>query len=89
MRDLYIKPAPDTDLEINSVPTANFPAGSTIDIQLTDGVNPVTPDDVTVVGNVVTVEVPKIDIEVVVNGVPEPPFQLNPYENNIININLV
>jgi hypothetical protein len=47
-----------TALEINSVPTANFPAGSTIDFQLTDGVNPVTPDSVTVVGNVVTVEVP-------------------------------
>jgi hypothetical protein len=58
MRDLYIKPAPDTALEINSVPTANFPAGSTIDFQLTDGVNPVTPDSVTVVGNVVTAQVP-------------------------------
>jgi hypothetical protein len=29
-----------------------------VDIQLTDGVNPVTPNDVTVVGNVVTIEVP-------------------------------
>jgi hypothetical protein len=50
--------APDTALEINSVPTANFPAGSTIDFQLTDGTNPVTPDSVTVVGNVVTAQVP-------------------------------
>jgi hypothetical protein len=29
-----------------------------VEIELTDGVNPVTPDDVTVVGNVVTIEVP-------------------------------
>jgi hypothetical protein len=29
-----------------------------VDIQLTDGTNPVTPDDVTVVGNVVTIEAP-------------------------------
>jgi hypothetical protein len=29
-----------------------------VDIQLTDGTNPVTPDDVTIVGNVVTIEVP-------------------------------
>jgi hypothetical protein len=33
-------------------------AGSTIDVQVTDGTNPVTPDDVTVVGNTVTIEVP-------------------------------
>lgn len=58
MRDLYIKPAPDVDLEINSTPVDSFPSGSTIDVQLTDGTNPVTPDSVTVVGDVVTVQVP-------------------------------
>jgi hypothetical protein len=46
------------DLEVNDVPQGTFAAGSTIDVNLTDGVNPVTPDSVTVVGNVVTVEVP-------------------------------
>jgi hypothetical protein len=49
--------APDTDLEINGTPEGSFTAGSTIDLQLTDGVNPVTPDSVSVVGNTVTVEV--------------------------------
>jgi hypothetical protein len=48
---------PDTSLEVNGTPEGTFAAGSTIDVQLTDGVNPVTPDDVTVVGNVVTIEV--------------------------------
>ena len=49
---------PDTDLEVNGTPEGTFAAGSTIDVQLTDGTNPVTPNDVTVVGNVVTIEVP-------------------------------
>jgi len=53
-----IKPLPDTDLEVNSILEGTFAAGSTIDVQITDGTNPVTPDDVTVVGNTVTVEVP-------------------------------
>jgi hypothetical protein len=50
--------SPDTSLEVNGTPEGTFAAGSTIDVQLTDGVNPVTPDSVTVVGNVVTIEVP-------------------------------
>jgi hypothetical protein len=52
------RPCPDTDLEINGTPEGSFTAGSTIDLQLTDGVNPVTPDAVSVVGNTVTIEVP-------------------------------
>jgi hypothetical protein len=50
---------PDTDIEVNGVNEGSVPSVSTIDFQLTDGVNPVTPDSVTVVGNVVTVGVPK------------------------------
>jgi hypothetical protein len=53
-----IKPLPDTDLEVNSILEGTFAAGSTIDVQITDGTNPVTPDDVTVIGNTVTIEVP-------------------------------
>jgi hypothetical protein len=34
-----------------------------VDIQLTDGTNPVTPDDVTVVGNTVTIEAPDATVE--------------------------
>jgi hypothetical protein len=49
---------PDTDLEVNGTPEGTFAAGSTIEVNITDGVNPVTPNDVTVVGDVVTIEVP-------------------------------
>jgi surface protein len=50
--------SPDTDLEVNGTPEGTFVAGSTIEVNITDGVNPVTPDAVTVVGDVVTIEVP-------------------------------
>jgi hypothetical protein len=59
------RPCPDTDLEINGTPEGSFTAGSTIDLQLTDGVNPVTPVSVGRVGDTVTVEVPK-DLELLV-----------------------
>lgn len=52
-------PCPDVTLNINSTPEGTFSAGSTIDVNLTDGINPVTPDSVTVVGDVVTVTLPK------------------------------
>jgi hypothetical protein len=51
--------SPDTSLEVNGTPEGTFAAGSTIEVNITDGVNPVTPDNVTVVGDVVTIEVPK------------------------------
>jgi surface protein len=50
--------SPDTSLEVNGTPEGTFAAGSTIEVNITDGVNPVTPDNVTVVGDVVTIEVP-------------------------------
>jgi hypothetical protein len=50
--------SPDTSLEVNGTPEGTFAAGSTIEVNITDGVNPVTPNDVTVVGDVVTIEVP-------------------------------
>jgi len=50
--------APDTDLEINGTPEGSFTAGSTIDLQLTDGVNPVTPVSVGRVGDTVTATLP-------------------------------
>jgi len=48
----------DVDLEINGTPEGSFTAGSTIDLQLTDGVNPVTPVSVGRVGNTVTATLP-------------------------------
>jgi hypothetical protein len=53
-----IVPAPDTSLEVNGTPEGTFAAGSTIEVNITDGVNPVTPTDVTIVGNTVTIEAP-------------------------------
>jgi hypothetical protein len=51
-------PAPDTTLEINGVNEGEALAGSTIEIQLTDGVDPVTPVSVNRVGNTWTAELP-------------------------------
>jgi len=47
--------------------TVGFPVPKcgVVDINVTDGVNPVTPDAVSVVGNTVTIEVPK-DLELLV-----------------------
>jgi hypothetical protein len=53
-----VVPAPKTNLEVNGNLEDTFAAGSTIEVNITDGVNPVTPNDVTVVGDVVTIEVP-------------------------------
>jgi hypothetical protein len=50
--------SPDTELEVNGTLEGTFAAGSKIEVNITDGVNPVTPDAVTVVGDVVTIEVP-------------------------------
>jgi hypothetical protein len=55
--------SPDTDLEVNGTPEGTFAAGSTIEVNITDGVNPVTPDAVTVVGDVVTIEAPDATVE--------------------------
>lgn len=59
-KDLYIKAvsSADTDIEVNGVAEGSVSVGSTLDIQLTDGVNPVTPNDVTLVGTALTIEVP-------------------------------
>jgi hypothetical protein len=58
VEDVVCTLSPDTSLEVNGTPEGTFAAGSTIEVNITDGVNPVTPDNVTVVGDVVTIEVP-------------------------------
>ena len=47
---------PDVDVDVNGVNEGMIPSVQNIDIILTDGTNQVTPNDVTVVGNVVTIE---------------------------------
>jgi hypothetical protein len=48
---------PPTEIEVNGVSEGQVLAGSTLDVNLTDGTNQVTPDDVTLVGNTLTIEV--------------------------------
>jgi hypothetical protein len=52
------KPIADVNIEVNTVVEGQVPALKDVKILITDGVNPVTPDDVSVVGDTVTVEVP-------------------------------
>jgi len=49
---------PDQTIEVNTVNEGAIPSVGTIEIDITDGTNPVTPNDVTIVGRKVTVEVP-------------------------------
>lgn len=49
---------PDQTIEVNGVNEGSIPSVGTIDIDITDGTNPVTPNNVSVVGRTVTVEVP-------------------------------
>ena len=48
---------PDNIIEFNNQNIGSIPYNQDVDIQLTDGTNPITPDNVSVVGNVVTVEI--------------------------------
>jgi PKD repeat protein len=54
---------PDQDIEVNNSLEGAIPSVGTIDINLTDGVNPVTPDAVTIAGRVVTIEVPSMEVD--------------------------
>lgn len=49
---------PDQDIEVNGVNEGAIPSVGTIEIDITDGTNPVTPNNVSVVGRTVAVEVP-------------------------------
>jgi hypothetical protein len=53
------KPIADINIEVNTVVEGTIPALKDVKILITDGVNPVTPDDVSVAGDTVTVEVPQ------------------------------
>ena len=49
---------PDSDVNVNGSLEGSVVSVKDVDINVTDGVNPVTPDAVSVVGNTVTIEVP-------------------------------
>jgi hypothetical protein len=49
---------PDQQIDVNTVNEGSIPSVGGIDINITDGVNPVTPNSVGIVGRTVTVEVP-------------------------------
>lgn len=49
---------PDTSVEVNNVPKGSVSAGSTLDVNLTDGTNPVTPTSSNLSGTTLTVTLP-------------------------------
>jgi hypothetical protein len=49
---------PDSQINVNGVDQGDVVSVQTIDVNVTDGVNPVTPDAVSLVGNTLTIEVP-------------------------------
>jgi len=49
---------PDSQINVNSVDSGDVVSVKTIDVNLTDGVDPVTPTSVGLVGNTLTIEVP-------------------------------
>ncbi len=54
---------PDQDIEVNGVLEGDIPSVGTIEIDITDGTNPVTPNDVTISGRTVTIEVPSVNVD--------------------------
>jgi len=58
----------DVNIEVNTVVEGAIPALKDVKILITDGVNPVTPDDVSVVGDTVTVEVPSGAKDIFIKG---------------------
>ena len=51
-------PIPDSQINVNSVDQGDVVSVKTIDVNITDGTDPVTPDSVSLVGNTLTVAVP-------------------------------
>lgn len=49
---------PDQQINVNSVDEGDIPSVGTIDIDLSDGVNPVVPTSVTITGRTIDIEVP-------------------------------
>jgi hypothetical protein len=50
---------PDSQINVNSVDSGDVVSVKTIDVNITDGVDPVTPTSVGLVGNTLTIEVPQ------------------------------
>jgi hypothetical protein len=56
-------PIPDSQINVNGNNEGDVVSVQPIDVNLTDGTNPVNPDSVTLVGNNLTIEVPDCDVE--------------------------
>jgi len=54
---------PDQTIEVNTVNEGSIPSVGTIEIDITDGTNPVTPDSVDITGRKVTIEVPTMNVD--------------------------
>jgi PKD repeat protein len=69
---------PDQDIEVNSVVEGSIASVGTIDINLTDGTNVVTPTSVAVTGRVVDIEVPAgavMNVDFVADKLVAAPFE--------------
>lgn len=79
-------PCPATTLEVNGTPEGTFAAGSTIDVQLTNSTPTTINPTVSVVGDVVGLELPDTTFEIYVNGVLNTTFTQPTLDTNTINI---
>jgi PKD repeat protein len=71
---------PDQQIDVNTVNEGSIPSVGGIDINITDGVNPVTPNSVGIVGRTVTVEVPSgggvvMDVDFSADKLTAAPFE--------------
>jgi hypothetical protein len=83
-----IVPAPDTNIEVNGNPEGVFAAGSTIDVQLTNTTPTTISPNISVVGNVVGLEIIDTDYDIYVNGLFNTTVSLPTLDTNTININI-
>jgi len=66
--NIIAKKPQDNTIIVNGINEGTTPYGIATKILITDGVNPVTPDDVSVVGDTVTVEVPSGAKDIFIKG---------------------
>ena len=60
-------PIPDSQINVNGVDQGDVVSVKTIDVNVTDGTDPVTPDSVSLVGNTLTVAVPSGGVPAIKN----------------------
>lgn len=54
---VFLNASPYIDIEVNGISYGEAPPGMILEIELTDGTNPVTPSSVSLVGNILTITI--------------------------------